>query len=119
MPLDLSFKRATGKAETLEETQAQLASVLPEIAFEKEVSGAEKIRLGEAAGATFPDAIRNHLLEDPGAYVGVYEKDGVHATFSLGTGEVIETLDVEIRGGGSVDPLVKSLEKIGLIQVDL
>ncbi|MFO0848428.1 MAG: hypothetical protein U0871_07720 [Gemmataceae bacterium] len=113
MGLDATIKRSDGQPlGKLASVQEALALAFPGIVFGRLPSGSEKIQEAAKMGVVFPDIIRQHLESSPAKYNGEYEGPDFFAEFVLGSEDVVQQVDVVLRGTTqAAEPMLTFLEE--------
>ena len=113
MPLDGTIKRTDGHPlGSFSEVQSALSAIFPGLALQRSPSGVEKLRLAEAQGSKFPEALREHFLSSPSKLEGDYEGADFSIEFFADVAETISEIGVELRGTTTTsEPLFALLEE--------
>jgi hypothetical protein len=99
MATEYTLRRADGQPfGTLEEVQAIIRRLFPNVKFYWTTSGAEKLRLAKERGIELPPMIREMCERLPSLLEGVAEGKAYHVTFGLGHQEPVDCLYVTPRG---------------------
>jgi hypothetical protein len=113
MGLDGTIKRPDGNPlGSLTTVQEALAAAFPGIVVGPLPSGAEQIRAADAQGIVFPDVIRQHLASTPAKQGAEYIGPEFSAQFNLGTGDIVQQVDVVLYGATATsEPMFALLER--------
>lgn len=99
MGLDGTIKRLDGKPlGTLEEVQRVLQHVFPQIELGTLPSGLDQLRVFEEKGIDLPDVLRKNFESMPAIFAGDYQNEDFSAEFRLGSTEIVQQIDVVLRG---------------------
>jgi hypothetical protein len=100
-PNKLSLRRADGRPlGSLNEVEALIRGLFPDVRFAWAPSGPERIRNCEERGHPLPNEIRQRLEGVPSVLEGVAEGEGYRVTFGLGHRDPVERLLVTPLGNG-------------------
>jgi hypothetical protein len=113
MPWELEALPSDGSGSlgSIEQVQARLRAVFPEIELGRDAS--EKLAAMEARGIEVPDVIREHWFRSKGAYQGLIEGKGFTIELHLGEDELrVAAIYLDVRGSGDPMPALHRLMRI-------
>jgi hypothetical protein len=116
--LDATIKRPDGKPlGEVAQVQQALASVFPGLVCGMLPSGQDKIRAAAEKGIEFPEVLRKNFESLPERHAADYEGRDFSAEFILGASEIVEHIDVVLRGKTiASDPTFETLhERFGWV----
>lgn len=110
MPWTVILSNANGEPlGTVERVRGVIEKRLPGTSFGTNPSGAEKLAVLDGLGVDVPPGLRDVFAKLPADERGVYEGDGVHLQFFLGTAAMVEMVTIDVRGSGDPVPALRRL----------
>ncbi len=110
MPWEITIRRADGAPlDDLEIVRQQILSALPNIQFQRESSGLEKIAFARAKGVEFPEVLLRHFEQQPAKERAEFNGDGFSVVLYGFEAQPLVAIHAEVRGDGNPAPILAAL----------